>query len=333
MSDQELILQSLREVERRNRRNRLLKDSSRSLAWFLVFPLAFRLAALFFPLPSRAVAVGTGVALILAAVYTAKRMRRQDSLAETAAQVDRRLELHDEIRTAYWFINSARQSEWIDLQIRRAAGTMRALDLDRFYPRVVPNTIYVPACMLLLFVAAGLIAPGRATDGGVNVLRKLASNLGEIGNQLLPSDQTARPPVRVIIPSSEQLGDAAQQTRPGAGWQSPLPDTLPGTMNLPQGNEPTGLDPSGNGSLNPPRVGPPTSLKVQLEKEKLAGQQEERKRQDNQESSKHERSKIDYHDVPSDLRLAQQDLLNHDWTPTRYRPLIKNYFEAIRPTE
>ena len=334
MSDQELILQSLREIERRNRRNRLLNDSSRSFALFLLVPLTFKVAALFLPVPSMAGAVVTSVAFLMMAVYTAKRILRKGSLAETAAQVDRRLSLLDEIKTAHWFIDNARQSQWVDGQIQRAARTIRGLDLDRVCPRVAPNTIYLPACMLALLAGIAFIAPVRVTNSGLKVLLgNLAANLGEIGSQLLPSDQAAAPLDRARIPLTEQQAAAAQQNRPGAGWQSPLPDTRSGNMNVPEGNEPTGLEPSGNGSPNPPRVGPPTSLRVQLQKEKLAGQEEERKRQDTQDSSKQERSKIDYHEVPSSLRLAQKDLLNQDWTPTRYRPLVKEYFEAIRPAE
>ena len=50
-----------------------------------------------------------------------------------------------------------------------------------------------------------------------------------------------------------------------------------------------------------------------------------------EEASQRERSKLDYAKVPSELSKAQKDLLNQDRIPWEYRPLIKNYFEAIRP--
>ena len=51
-----------------------------------------------------------------------------------------------------------------------------------------------------------------------------------------------------------------------------------------------------------------------------------------EESSKQERSRLDYRNVKSDLSPAQKDLLNQDRIPWEYRPLIKDYFQAIRPT-
>ena len=101
----------------------------------------------------------------------------------------------------------------------------------------------------------------------------------------------------------------------------------------PPGNNPFGLEPSGDATPNPPRLGPATTLKVQLEREKLAGQQSEVKREDLEKASKEERSKIDYRNVESNLRPAEKDVLNQDWIPGKYRPLIKSYFQAIRPAE
>jgi hypothetical protein len=94
-----------------------------------------------------------------------------------------------------------------------------------------------------------------------------------------------------------------------------------------------GLEPSGDPVPNPPRYGPPTSLKVQLEREKLESQISQLKEKDPEEASKEERSKLDYRNVETDLRPAQKDVLNQDWIPTKYRDLIRNYFQAIRPAE
>ena len=60
--------------------------------------------------------------------------------------------------------------------------------------------------------------------------------------------------------------------------------------------------------------------------------QEDKKPEDIEESSKMERSRLDYRNVKSDLSPAQKDLLNQDRIPWEYRPLIKDYFQAIRPT-
>ena len=52
---------------------------------------------------------------------------------------------------------------------------------------------------------------------------------------------------------------------------------------------------------------------------------------DLEEASRRERSKLDYRNVKSELTAAQKDVLNKDGIPWEYRPLIKGYFEAIRP--
>jgi hypothetical protein len=75
-----------------------------------------------------------------------------------------------------------------------------------------------------------------------------------------------------------------------------------------------------------------TQLDVQLEKEKLAGLQDsEVKPEDIEEVSKQERSRLDYRQVRTELSPAEKDLLNQDNIPWEYRPLIKSYFQAIRP--
>jgi len=71
---------------------------------------------------------------------------------------------------------------------------------------------------------------------------------------------------------------------------------------------------------------------VKLQQEKLAGMEDKgAKPEDIEEASKQERSKLDYRNVKSELSPAQKDLLNQDQIPWEYRPLIKNYFQAIRP--
>ena len=101
---------------------------------------------------------------------------------------------------------------------------------------------------------------------------------------------------------------------------------------LPGGAEGTGLMPGGKGGADAPREGAATSLEVQLQQEKVAGMQDGGEKPENiEEISKQERSRLDYRNIKSDLSPAQKDLLNQDRIPWEYRPLIKDYFQAIRP--
>ena len=102
---------------------------------------------------------------------------------------------------------------------------------------------------------------------------------------------------------------------------------------MPGGDNGTGLMPSGKGGRDAPREGATTNLDVKLQQEKVQGMQDGGEKAENiEESSKQERSRLDYRNVKSDLSPAQKDLLNQDRIPWEYRPLIKNYFQAIRPT-
>ena len=79
-------------------------------------------------------------------------------------------------------------------------------------------------------------------------------------------------------------------------------------------------------------MGAPTKLNVQLEQEKLNAESEGGTPQNLEEESKQERSRLDYRNVKSDLSPAQKDLLNQDRIPWESRQLIKNYFQAVKPT-
>ena len=73
---------------------------------------------------------------------------------------------------------------------------------------------------------------------------------------------------------------------------------------------------------------------VQLQEERmeaLEGEGPDDEEETIEETSREQRSKLDYRNVESDLTPAQQDLLNQEQIPRPYRNLIKNYFQAIRP--
>jgi hypothetical protein len=127
-----------------------------------------------------------------------------------------------------------------------------------------------------------------------------------------------------------QTGDSAADGEPTdqAGGEEGQPGA-----SMPGGTDGSGLMPGGKGGADAPREGDATSLEVQLQMEKVAGMQDGgEKPEDIEESSKQERSRLDYRNVKSDLTPAQKDLLNQDRIPWEYRPLIKSYFEAIRQT-
>jgi len=119
-------------------------------------------------------------------------------------------------------------------------------------------------------------------------------------------------------------GEPTDQSAQGNQGQSGAP--------IPGGGDGNGLMPSGKGGSDAPKEGAPTKLDVKLKQEKVDGMADGGEKPENlEETSKQERSRLDYRNVKSDLSPAQKDLLNQDRIPWEYRPLIKDYFQAIRP--
>jgi hypothetical protein len=157
MSDKEIIIAALKRVERRIRTNRLFTELSLGTAFFLAIPLLLKLWDLVMPLRGVTVSLIVGIWVLLFAAFVIWRSSQKGSLDQAAASVDKNAGLHDEIKTAFWFIGNPRPSEWIDAQLRRAAHNAQGVNLDNLYPRQIPKTSYIAAVMVLLFVTLNFV--------------------------------------------------------------------------------------------------------------------------------------------------------------------------------
>jgi hypothetical protein len=90
----------------------------------------------------------------------------------------------------------------------------------------------------------------------------------------------------------------------------------------------------GGSTKSAPLEGEATLLEVQLEKEalKIEAGEGQQPSEDLEAAGERERSKLDYRNAPSNLTPAQKDLLSQDRIPWQSRQLIKNYFQAVKPT-
>src|SRR5262245_65175276 len=72
---------------------------------------------------SRAVTIGfiVGTWVLLFLSFVIWRIVQQGTVEQAAASIDKQAQLQDELKTALWFINNPRSSEWINAQIHRAA--------------------------------------------------------------------------------------------------------------------------------------------------------------------------------------------------------------------
>jgi len=160
MSDTESIIHLLRNVEWRLRANRLLHELTLSLSIVLTFFIALKVWALFSPLKATTITFVIAACAFLFASYIVWRFRKRGTLDQAAASIDRKAGLNDEIKTALWFIENPRSSDWVDTQIQRAARNARKIDVHSAYPASIPRSFYTAAAMILAF--AGLnFAPLR----------------------------------------------------------------------------------------------------------------------------------------------------------------------------
>jgi hypothetical protein len=157
MSDREIIIRSLHRIERRLRANNLLRELAFGLSIFLAIPLALKLWDLLLPFRARTISVLLGIWLVAFVGFVLWRFRGKGSLSQAAASVDSKAGLYDGIKTAYWFINNPRSSDWVDAQIRRAARDAERLNIPQLYPRNVPASSYVALAMFLLFVTLNFV--------------------------------------------------------------------------------------------------------------------------------------------------------------------------------
>ena len=166
MSDRETIVQSLAKVESRIRTNRRVARIGAGLAVFILFAILVKFWDLVSPFSSSAIRGFWVVWFAGLAAFVIHSLRFRGSLSEAAAEVDQRASLKDEVVSAYWFVSHNASGPWIDLHVRRAAETVRKLNLRSLYPRIIPHTSYVAVTGTVLLLALNF-APLQLADSSL----------------------------------------------------------------------------------------------------------------------------------------------------------------------
>ena len=152
MSDTEIITHLLKSVERRLRAKHLLSELALCVSIVLLFLIPLKIWDLFSPFDTRMVTLIIIAGILFFAGGLASRLRKTGTLEDAAASIDRRAGMNDEIRTAFWFINNPRPSEWVKGQLQRAAHSARKIDVQRIYPDLVPRSSFPAVAMILVFL-------------------------------------------------------------------------------------------------------------------------------------------------------------------------------------
>jgi len=150
MPDNELIIRLLNAVERRLRANKILQEAAAALSIALIIPVAVKLVDLVWPFRFLTVAAFFAIWAAATVAWIIWRSRGRDTLQRVAADIDRRAEAHDEIKTAFWFIRNPQKSAWVETQVRLAAQKAGRIKVDALYPRRIPRASYIAAPLILL---------------------------------------------------------------------------------------------------------------------------------------------------------------------------------------
>jgi len=223
MSDQEIILHTLARVRRRLQIGHVVHDAT-VLLWLIAVAVALwrvlRMAGGHAPALS---AVAILVALLLwvggLLVLSRRLLARRTSLARAAAEVDSRAALHDELKTAYWFIAHPIASPWNAAQLEHAACSARTLDVSRLLPmRVERGALAASALISVLLVALWLAPPltpsSQALSEGGNALSaaeaKQVQLLRELSAQL-PGDSAAAAKLEQALTTLQRKEASAEE--------------------------------------------------------------------------------------------------------------------------
>jgi hypothetical protein len=157
MSDREVILDFLRKAEKRIRSNKRFNEIAVTLAGALLVPVAFKILDLFFLFRARTVTAFLAIWALATVVWIVFRVRGKSPLSQIAGSIDSKAQLNDQLKTAYWFIQNPRDSDWVSVQIQRTAKETGRLRLRTLFPRRMPHASYLVGSLLFLLVALNFV--------------------------------------------------------------------------------------------------------------------------------------------------------------------------------
>ena len=157
MSDAEIIVHFLKNIERRLRANRSLRDITFALSIVLTFLTFIKVWDLISPFKTAMIRFFLGSCALFLFGYAVWLLRKKETLDQAAGSIDQTARLNDEIKTAFWFISNPHPSNWVDRQIQRAASTAARIDLTRAYPIVIPRASYGAVTMTLVLLGLNFL--------------------------------------------------------------------------------------------------------------------------------------------------------------------------------
>ena len=153
--ERSVLTRTLTRIDRRVRLNGALEHLSIAVCLVLGVLLVLQVGKMLLPVAPPPGFWVVGASAVLFAAFLAWSEWGGSRLERAAVVADTKGDLHDELKTAYWFMGRGGDSPWIELQLARAAATARRLDVRKLVPTSIPRRFMAA---LGMFVALQVLA-------------------------------------------------------------------------------------------------------------------------------------------------------------------------------
>ena len=153
--ERSVLTRTLTRIDRRVRLNGALEHLSIAVCLVLGVLLVLQVGKMLLPVAPPPGFWVVGASAVLFAAFLAWSEWGGSRLERAAVVADTKGDLHDELKTAYWFMGRGGDSPWIELQLARAAATARRLDVRKLVPTSMPRRFMAA---LGMFVALQVLA-------------------------------------------------------------------------------------------------------------------------------------------------------------------------------
>lgn len=159
-SEHSVIRGVLESVDRQVRLNRILDHLSVAVCFVLATLVTVKILGMLVNIwaPSTLIVVATSTALFVAFLTWTQYGARQ--LGQAAVVADHAGGLHDELKSAYWFMRQDHRTVWTETQVQRAAQTARGLRPKRLVPTIVPQRFWIAVALGGILVLLGFAPSG-----------------------------------------------------------------------------------------------------------------------------------------------------------------------------
>jgi len=202
-SSQSIINGVLTGIDRQVRLNRVLEHFSIAICLVLATLVSAKLIGMVVPVvtPSPLLIVVLSVVAYVAFLVWSQIGARQ--LGQAAAVADSRGDLHDEIKSAYWFMRQKFRTSWTEMQVERATETARGLRANKLVPTVVPQRLWSALALGAILVALSFVPSGPPL---------LAFTGTPLDSDRLTSDQEEQlEEIRALVEQAEELENAVPE--------------------------------------------------------------------------------------------------------------------------